>query len=145
MHVLTLTKRCSATCAQVFAAWTRPELMVRWFAPGNMSVAQAQADLRVGGAWRVVMQDPSGQQRIVGGRYREILPGQRLRFSWRWEGSEHASEVEISLRADGDATELTLHHRELESAHSRDQHGQGWEGCLAKLIAHCASAIKENP
>jgi uncharacterized protein YndB with AHSA1/START domain len=138
MNELTIDKRCNATIERVFAAWTEPDLMARWFAPGTMSVAEAVADVRVGGAWRVVMQEPSGQRRTVGGHYREVSPHSRLRFSWRWEGSEHTSEVEITLRADGTGTELQLTHRELESATSRDQHGQGWQGCLAKLIEQFA-------
>lgn len=134
MHELILRKRCSAPPERVFAAWTQPELMARWFAPGEMTVPEASADPRVGGAWRVVMQDPGGQRHIVGGTYREVSPFERLRFTWRWEGSEVTSEVEISLRADGGGTELQLRHTELESVASRESHGKGWEGCLAKLI-----------
>ena len=138
MHELTMTQRCNASPERVFAAWTEPDLMARWFAPGDMTVPEATADLRVGGAWRVVMLDPAGQRHVVGGAYREITPFTRLAFSWRWEGSEHSSEVEVGLRADGAATELTLRHHELDSAASRDQHGKGWAGCLAKLATHFA-------
>lgn len=135
MHELTLTRRIDAPPERVFAAWTEPAWMCRWFAPGTMSVPEAAAELRVGGAWRVVMQEPSGERHIVEGVYREITPFSRLRFSWRWHGSEVTSEVEVTLAADGDATALTLHHRELESDDSRDRHREGWEGCLTKLVA----------
>ena len=137
MHELTLTRHIDAPPERVFAAWTQPEAMCRWFAPGNMTVPEAEADLRVGGAWRVVMLDPDGSRHVVGGVYREIVPASRLRLSWRWEGSEVTSEVEVRLRADGAGTELQLHHRELDSESSRDQHRKGWEGCLANLVARC--------
>jgi uncharacterized protein YndB with AHSA1/START domain len=137
MHELTLTRYVDAPPERVFAAWTQPALMGLWFAPGDMIVPEARSDLRVGGAWRVVMANPDGSRHIVSGVYREVVPPTRLRFTWRWEGSEVTSEVEVQLRAEGAGTELQLQHRELESETSRDQHRKGWEGCLAKLVARC--------
>lgn len=133
MYELTLNKRCRMSVEKVYAAWSSPEQVQRWFAPGDMTVPEAAVDFRVGGAYRIVMQRPDGQRHIVGGVYRELVPNERLVFSWSWEGSGVTSEVEITLRPAGKQTDLTLIHRQIPTAESRDSHGQGWEGCLAKL------------
>jgi uncharacterized protein YndB with AHSA1/START domain len=133
VYELTMNKRCKANVARVFAAWSSIEQVQRWFAPGDMTVPEAQVDFRVGGAYRIVMQRPDGQRHIVGGEYRAIEPDERLLFSWSWEGSGVTSEVEILLRPAGEQTDLTLIHRQIPTAESRDSHAQGWEGCLAKL------------
>jgi uncharacterized protein YndB with AHSA1/START domain len=134
VYELSLNKRCKAPVERVFAAWSSPEQVQRWFAPGDMKVAQADVDFRVGGAYRIVMQRPDGQQHIVGGVYRAIVPNERLLMSWSWENSGVTSEVEIVLRAAGEQTDLTLNHRQIPTAESRDSHAEGWEGCLAKLV-----------
>ena len=38
-----------ATSAEVFDAWTNPELLKAWFAPGSMTVPSVRRDLRTGG------------------------------------------------------------------------------------------------
>ena len=134
MPELIMNKRCKAPVARIFAAWSQPELMRRWFAPGDLTVAEASADFRVGGAWRIVMLRPDGGTHIVGGEYREIDQDQRIVFSWSWENSGVTSEVEIGLRPAGDETDLTLTHRQIPTEESRASHAQGWEGCLAKLM-----------
>jgi uncharacterized protein YndB with AHSA1/START domain len=133
MFELTMNKRCNAPVARVFAAWCTTDLMRRWFGPGEMTVPEAEVDLRVGGAYRVVMRRPDGQTLIIGGIYREIVTNQRLCFSWQWEGSEAVTEVELTFRAAGEQTDLTLVHREFETEAARDDHNKGWQGCLAKL------------
>jgi len=134
MYELTLNKRCKAPVARVFAAWSSPQQVQRWFAPGDMTVPEAEVDFRVGGAYRIVMQRPDGQQHIVGGVYRDIVPNERLLFTWSWEGSGVTSEVEITLQPAGEQTDLTLLHRQIPTEESRESHKQGWEGCLAKLV-----------
>ena len=46
---LTLKRRLDATPEKVFAAWTDPEKIVKWFGPDSGPVHQAEADVRVGG------------------------------------------------------------------------------------------------
>ncbi|HXA46597.1 MAG TPA: SRPBCC domain-containing protein [Burkholderiaceae bacterium] len=133
MYELTLNKRCNAPVARVFAAWSTAEMLKRWFGPGTVGVAEAQVDFRVGGVYRIVMRHDDGRTHIVNGAYRQIVANERLCFSWQWEGSEAVTEVELTFRAAGQQTDLTLLHREFPTVESRDQHNEGWQGCLVKL------------
>jgi uncharacterized protein YndB with AHSA1/START domain len=131
---LTVTEVFSAPVDRVFAAWTRPELIQRWFGPGTMTVPELSADVRPGGRYRIVMQDTDGARHVVLGEYREIVPETHLSFSWRWESSQVVTEVDLRFRAlDGSRTELTLTHDQFPDADARDRHGKGWAGCLLNL------------
>ena len=133
MYELTLNKRCNAPVARVFAAWSTADMIKSWFGPGTVVVTEAQVDFRVGGLYRLVMRHDDGATHIVYGTYRQIVPNERLRFSWQWEGSEAVTEVELTFRAADQQTDLTLVHRELPTEESRDKHNEGWQGCLVKL------------
>ena len=50
---------------RVFDAWTKPEEITRWHAPGPMTVSLVEMDLRVDGAYRIHMQAPSGEEHRV--------------------------------------------------------------------------------
>ena len=51
----------------VYKAWTDGELGRRWSAPPGFSVPDSQADVRVGGAWRLCMRKPGEKDLWVGG------------------------------------------------------------------------------
>jgi uncharacterized protein YndB with AHSA1/START domain len=94
----------------------------------------AEADARVGGRFRVLMRSPDGEEHVVGGVYREVVPPERLVFTWAWRSTpERESLVTISLRPDGDGTLLTLTHERFFDEAARDCAGQGWSGTLDKL------------
>jgi uncharacterized protein YndB with AHSA1/START domain len=61
----------------VFDAMTKPELLKRWFGPHGWSLVVCEVDLRVGGAWRFVLEGPDGRTMGMCGEYREIDPGER--------------------------------------------------------------------
>lgn len=132
---LNLVRTIKAAPEKIFAAWTEPETLKRWMAPGDdMSVALAETDLRAGGRYRIVMRETNGTEHRAGGIYREIVPGKKLSFTWAWESTpENESLVTIELRKNGTGTELTLAHTKFATEQSRDMHNQGWNGCLAKL------------
>jgi uncharacterized protein YndB with AHSA1/START domain len=120
----------------VFAAWTDPARIARWMSPFGR--AEAAVDLRVGGAFRVVMQGPDRGIEHAG-EYREIDPPRRLVFTWRspYTGPE-PSLVTVELRpepGDPGRTRFTLVHARLPPERA-DAHRAGWGSILEHLAAH---------
>jgi len=134
---LTLKRRLKAPPAKVYAAWTDAAQLVRWFGPANVTVVSAEADARVGGRYRIVMRTADGEEHDVGGIYQEVVPNQKLVFSWAWRSTpERESRVTVAVKADGDGTWLTLTHEQFFDDESRQRHEQGWTGTLNKLEAY---------
>ena len=73
-----LTREFEAPRARVFDAWTKPELLRRWFGPRGHQLVTCEVDLRVGGAWRYVLCAPDGTEMLLCGEYREIVVPERL-------------------------------------------------------------------
>jgi uncharacterized protein YndB with AHSA1/START domain len=133
---VTLKRRLKATPEKVFAAWTDPEKIVRWFGPAETmdGSVRAEMDVRVGGSYRVRFQTADGEKHEVGGTYQEVVANQRLVFSWAWHTTpERESLVTLTLKADGDGTMLTLHHARFFDQKARDGHERGWTGTMDKL------------
>jgi uncharacterized protein YndB with AHSA1/START domain len=129
---VTLVRRIRAAPARLYAAWTDPALIARWWAPSSVQVLDVEAAGQVGGAWRVRMLGGDGVEYIVGGVYLELQPPTRLAFTWGLRpGTEPPSNVTVELRALGAETELTLTHE----AHDRTREGRadGWTRSLFRL------------
>ena len=138
---LTLKRRLNAPPAKVYAAWTDPEKIARWFGPSQVVAGSVRADIdaRIGGRYRVSFKMADGEHNEVAGVYREMVPNQRLAFSWAWHSTpERESQVTVSLKPDGDGTLLTLHHEQMFDEAARDGHESGWIGTLDKLERYLA-------
>lgn len=133
---LTLHRTIDAPIETVYAAWTDPEMMRRWFAPGDLAVARAVAEVEVGGTFLVEMRGTDGERHLTRGVYREVVPNRRLVHTWQWEGSDVESLVTVEFEAESArTTQLTLTHSRFADAESRDRHEGGWNGCIVKLTA----------
>ena len=131
---LTLKRRLKATPAAVYAAWTEPEKIAKWFGPEQIETLRAQADARVGGGFRIVMRSPDGEEHDVSGIYREVVPNEKLVFTWAWRSTpERESLVTVLIKPDGSGSLLTLIHEQFFDETARDHHREGWTGCLDKL------------
>ena len=133
---LTLKRRINAPPEKIYAAWTQPENLIRWFGPAmvKQETLRAEIDARVGGRYRISFDDDRGEHHEVGGTYRELVPHSRLLFSWAWHSTpERESQVTVLLKPDGTGTLLTLRHEQLFDAAARDAHEHGWMGTLDRL------------
>jgi uncharacterized protein YndB with AHSA1/START domain len=139
---LTLKRRIDAPPEKIYAAWTQPENLIRWFGPamvkpGSMS---AEIDARVGGSYRIRFDTEVGEHHEVGGHYCDVQPNRRLVFTWAWHSTpERESLVTVTLKPDDVGTLLTLHHEQFFDRSARDRHERGWTELLDKLGRHHAS------
>jgi uncharacterized protein YndB with AHSA1/START domain len=130
---LTIKRHLNAPPAKVYAAWTDPQMIARWFGPAGVESVEAKTDLRVGGRYHITMHVP-GDRHDVMGVYREMVPNEKLVFTWAWKSTpERESLVTVTLKPDGAGTLLTLLHEQFFDADARDRHQQGWGGAIDKL------------
>lgn len=78
---VTLTRIFDAPRELVFEAWTNPVHLKRWWGPHHFTNPVCEVDLKIGGAWKIVMRGPDGSEHTAQGVYREIVPPERLVFT----------------------------------------------------------------
>ena len=134
-HTLEIRRTFAASRERVFDAWTRAEELRKWFAPGPLTTAVAESDLRVGGKYRITMRGPDGNEHTVRGVYQIIDPPRRLVYTWKWDDKPSAGEstVTVEFNEQGRSTEVVLRHEGLPSDKEVAEHTHGWNGCFEKL------------
>ena len=137
MTELRLSRTVDATSDAVWNALTTPEALTQWFWPEQTFGTTAEADVRIGGGYRV-----SGTRAgiEVSGRYLRLDPPRLLSFSWRWNGEDHESLVTIELTGSGGGTDIVVTHADLADEAEREANATGWSDCLGRLPAWLASA-----
>jgi uncharacterized protein YndB with AHSA1/START domain len=134
---LVVRKTIRATPERLFSAWTEPEQLRKWWGPEGVACVDPEVDLRVGGHYRIGNQLPDRRILWIVGEFEVVEPPRRLTYTWRLEGISEASErVSVHFEAHGDATEVIVTHEKIANESLRDQHRQGWQGCLDGLAEY---------
>ena len=71
---IALTRVFRAPRELVYDAFSKPEILARWFGPRGWSLVTCEVDLRVGGGFRFVLRGPDGRDLGMRGVYRELCP-----------------------------------------------------------------------
>lgn len=121
---------------KVFAAWTNPKLMARWFCRcvGYPPTRVLAADVRPGGEYRLEVE--ADKLYRGHGVYREVRPPEKLVFTWNWEHDEFSNTlvtVEFRSLVESGFTEVTLTHEMLPTEKARAEHNKGWIECFDML------------
>jgi uncharacterized protein YndB with AHSA1/START domain len=106
---LVVTRSFDAAARIVFEAWTKPELIKRWWAPKSSGVplTSCEADVRVGGRYRFEFGREGAKPMAFFGRYIEVIPASRL--AWTNEESEDGAVSTLTFEEKGGKTLLVLH------------------------------------
>src|SRR6266851_10010946 len=104
---IVLTRVFNAPRKLVFDAFTRPDLLRRWFGPRGWSLVVCEVDFRVGGGFRFVLRGPDGRQMGMRGVYREIVPPERSVHMESFDDYPGESQVTTVLVEQGGKTTFT--------------------------------------
>jgi uncharacterized protein YndB with AHSA1/START domain len=134
-RTLRIERTYQAPAEAVFEAWTSAEVIRRWWqAERGWETSEAEVDLRVGGAVRVVMRDPDKDEEYGGGgTYTEVDPPNRLAFTWIWDGDTRRTLIEIDFEESAGATTVRFTHSGLWDEEAVRSHEHGWGNVLDSL------------
>ncbi|MER7893299.1 SRPBCC family protein [Micromonospora sp. NPDC094482] len=93
---IVLSRVFDAPAHLVFAAFTRPELLARWYGARGWQLVECDVDLRVGGRWRYVSQGPDGDRMVQSGVYRQVEPAHRLVCTELFDDQSYPGETLVS-------------------------------------------------
>lgn len=133
---LQLTQLFPAAKDRVFRAWTQKDALEKWFGPEGLRTTVLELELNEGGRYRFQMAGPEGPPVDVYGQYVEIVPEEKLVFTWRWEDWENGvsdSLVTVEFKEKGQFTEVQLTHTQLPSEEQVNAHTFGWTSTLASM------------
>lgn len=134
--VVQLEMRFRAPRPKIWQVWTEPDLLRRWhLADEGYRCTTAEVDLTELGPFRLVVEPPTGDGSFeVIGNYVEIVPEQRLVYTWAaMADPRYWTLVTVELSDDGPGSRLALAHGIFRDEHDRIAHEQGWYGCLSQL------------
>jgi uncharacterized protein YndB with AHSA1/START domain len=106
---LVVTRTFNGPARIVFEAWTKPELLKRWWAPKSTgaSLLCCEADVRVGGSYRFEFGDEASKPMAFFGRYIEVTPHSRL--VWTNDESDDGAFTTVTFVEKGGKTLLVMH------------------------------------
>ena len=128
----------------VWAAWTQPEHLKKWFAPAPWTVSDCEIDLRPGGMCRTVMRSPEGEEFPNTGCYLELVENEKLVFTDALAPGYRPVEggfftAVITFEAHGSGTKYTARamHKDEAGRKTHEEMGfhAGWGKCLDQLVA----------
>jgi uncharacterized protein YndB with AHSA1/START domain len=131
---LVFTRTFDGPARIVFEAWTKPELLKRWWAPKStgVSLLSCEADVRVGGRYRLEFGHEASKPMAFFGRYIEVTPHSRL--VWTNEESDHGAVTTVTFEEKGGKTLLVMHEL-YPSKEALDGAIAGMEGGMAEAFA----------
>ena len=125
-----------APAERVYKAFLDPDAMVKWLPPHGFTGKVHEIDLRVGGGYKMSFTNfGTGSSHSFGGTYKELVPGERIRYSDRFDDpglpGEMSVTVELSTVMCG--TELRITQEGIPPAIPVEFCYLGWQESLSLL------------
>ncbi|MCO1656023.1 SRPBCC family protein [Pseudonocardia humida] len=142
-HSITVTRTIAASPSALYAAWTEPDRMRRWFA------TVVDADVRVGGRYRIEIHEDDGSVNGFTGEYLTLRPDEEVAFTFTHHSQTPADRISdetvtVTFReVEPDRTEVAVTNRWTGPAVGPSDYAtlrEGWELWISLLADHFGSA-----
>jgi uncharacterized protein YndB with AHSA1/START domain len=141
-HTVRLHRVVRAPAERVYRAFLDPAALAKWMAPHGFTGEVHEMDARVGGGYRMSFTNFStGRSQSFGGRYTELTPHERIRYTDRFDDPTLPGEMQmtITLRKTDFGTVLEIVQEGVPSVIPLEACYLGWQESLA-LLAHLVEA-----
>lgn len=125
-----------APADRIYRAFLDPEAMVKWVPPHGFTGKVHSMDARVGGGYRMSFTNfSSGKSHSFGGTYVELVPGERIRYTDKFEDANLPGEmsVTVTFRSVICGTEVTIEQQGVPDAIPPEFCYLGWQESLTLL------------
>lgn len=155
-YFLEISRMFNAPRELVFQAWTDPKMLAQWMGPRGFDACEIEADVRIGGKWRMCLEtngeaaqgcDARGVQKLYKhGTYLEITPPEKLVYTFQWENRnvdhpDRENTVTITFRELEGKTVMDFKQGPFATAQDRDGHNAGWSSAFDKFAEFMAQPV----
>jgi len=126
----------AAPPARVFKAFIDPAAKCKWLPPNGFTGTVHHEDVRVGGTYRMSFTNfTTGSSHSFGGEYKEIVPGEKLRYTDKFEDPNlpGAMDVTITFKKVVCGTEVHITQEGVPDVIPAEACYLGWQESLALL------------
>jgi uncharacterized protein YndB with AHSA1/START domain len=121
---------------RVYRAFLEPDAFARWLPPHGFTAQVHEMDARVGGAYRMSFRNfSSGHSHSFGGEYLELVPGEKLRYTARFDDPNLPGQMQttVTLKAVSCGTEVTAVQEGIPEVIPTEMCYLGWQESLLHL------------
>jgi len=123
---------------RVYRAFIEADAKAKWLPPNGFACTVHHLDAKVGGTYRMSFRNfTTGKSHSFGGKYLELVPGERLRYSDRFEDPNLPGEIQVTvaLKQVSVGTELTIVQEGIPDAIPVEACYLGWQESLRNLAS----------
>ena len=135
-NTIRLHRVLRAPAERVYRAFLEPAAMVKWLPPNGFTATVHQMDAKVGGTHKMSFTNfTTGKSHTFGGRYVELTPHQRIRYTDRFDDPNLPGEMQVtvSLQPVAGGTELSITQEGVPEVIPPDMCYLGWQESLVLL------------
>lgn len=131
---LVTSRVIAASPERLFAAWTTPDQLRKWWGPPGGHCEDAEVDVRVGGAYRLDNRTADGELVTISGTFTEVSPPTAIAYTWQVDpGPPHRELVTVSFTPCDGGTDVVIRHDRIADEAIWQEHARGWASCLDRL------------